>query len=379
VRYLDSGTDDPAQSLGAWLTGVLRVPGVTELRWQTGYFDAAGLGPMLPVLASGAMVHAVIGSNDAATSADAVNRLLACLGPPRANASVGVVSYSNGLFHPKVYHVRWHSGEQAAYIGSANLTKAAVSALNVEAGITLDSREGDSAAFLDGIAARIDAWFAAPSPPGFSIVEPASVAALVASGLLAAAPPPPPLPPRPPAAGGVGAGARPGRRALFRLPDVPPLPAAPAPPPPRPAPAPTGPLMWEKRLSMTDAQRQTGHATGDLRLVQAGFRVGGALIDWTTYFRRTVFGAAAWTTTANPQGKLVEKADVEFDITILGQPLGRQTLTVGHKPSGEAGQGNYTTSIRWGAVVHAVDVTGCTLRLYAPPHGQRAPFVLEVL
>lgn len=135
----------------------------------------------------------------------------------------------------------------------------------------------------------------------------------------------------------------------------------------------TGDPIWHKTLTATDAQEQAGHPTGDVRLAQAGYE-----IDQTTYFRNEVFGAANWTATTNSGGKLVETADIDFDVTILGEHLGRHTLTVSHKPSGEAGQGNYTSNIRWGGLVKGRGLTGRVLRLYAPAAGTAGPFFLEV-
>lgn len=139
-----------------------------------------------------------------------------------------------------------------------------------------------------------------------------------------------------------------------------------------------GELIWQKTLSATDAQEQQGHPTGDLRLTQAGFHVGTELIDPTTYFRGDIFGAAVWAASTNVNNKLVETAEVEFDVTILGNHLGRMVLTVSHKPSGEADQGNYTTNIRWGSIVSGANLTGRELRLYAPAVSGVGPFVLEV-
>ena len=49
-------------------------------------------------------------------------------------------------------------GSEAAYVGSANLTPPGLS-LHVEAGILLDSNDGDPASILREIATAIDAWF----------------------------------------------------------------------------------------------------------------------------------------------------------------------------------------------------------------------------
>jgi hypothetical protein len=145
------------------------------------------------------------------------------------------------------------------------------------------------------------------------------------------------------------------------------------------APVARGPLLWQKVLTRTDAQHQAGNITGDLRLTRAEFRVAGKLIKQATYFRRSVFANGTWTDArAEPR---VETADFDFEITIRGQHYGAHRLTVSHKPSGEAGQGNYTTGIRWGALsplLRQVDVSGATLSLYGPPTGTTAPFFIDI-
>ena len=146
-------------------------------------------------------------------------------------------------------------------------------------------------------------------------------------------------------------------------------------------PGPRGPLVWRKvELSRTDAQRQVGNPTGDLRLTQAKFEVGGGVIDQTRYFRHEVFGEGDWT--LERQSPRVETADFVFDVTILGDRLGPMMLAVSHKPTGEAGQGNYTTGVRWGPLLdilaHQIDVTGKTLSLYGPPRGAKDPFFIEI-
>jgi hypothetical protein len=140
-----------------------------------------------------------------------------------------------------------------------------------------------------------------------------------------------------------------------------------------------GPLLWRKRLSATDAQRKAGQTspTGDLRLTQAGFRVRGALIRPQTYFRRQVFGSASWKPLPGRVAK--EHAQIDFDITILGNGPRRHRLTVQHKPSGEARQRNYTTGIRWGQVLpQGSNLKGRVLRLYGPPPGSKLPFFIDV-
>ncbi len=141
-----------------------------------------------------------------------------------------------------------------------------------------------------------------------------------------------------------------------------------------------GALVWQKVLPASDVQRQPGNPTGGVRLTQARWYDEGKRIDWTTYFRNKVFAGLEWRQTrARP---FVEEAVVRFDVTVLGKRLGIHELAVSHKPSGEAGQANYTTILQWTGLSQTIkdaDLTGRTLRLYAPPAGAKEPFFIEIL
>ena len=139
-------------------------------------------------------------------------------------------------------------------------------------------------------------------------------------------------------------------------------------------------LMWRKTLSRTDAQRQKGNQTGDLRLTQARFEYRGKRIDQTKYFRYEVFGGGEWTEPNRPPQGIKkpytyrEVSTFVFKIMIEGEKERLMEMEVSHKKSGEAGQGNYTTGIRWGPVmVHKlrerVNITGMVLSLYRLPEG----------
>ena len=136
-------------------------------------------------------------------------------------------------------------------------------------------------------------------------------------------------------------------------------------------------LLWRKLLSATDAQRQPGNATGDLRLTQAAFEVDGKRINQTTYFRESVFAGANWTAEGNS-----EITEITFFISIFGHAFGNVPLIVSHKPSGEAGQGNYTTNIRWGTLGSQLrdthNVTGALLRLYQGGPTNEAQFSIII-
>lgn len=196
---------------------------MTELRWQSGYYSADGLGPFIPTLqrlsANNLLVRAVIGSNDSCTLQAHVADLVTAIGLPRVQAQLGIASYAAGLFHPKTYHIRRDDGSQAAYVGSSNLTAPGLGGQNIEAGLIIDTREGDDTAVLDAVAHGVDGWFN-PIRPGLEpIINANDVNRLQAQGLLAAAPPPPPpRPPVPPGAHLGPAAALPALRPLVVLP-----------------------------------------------------------------------------------------------------------------------------------------------------------------
>jgi hypothetical protein len=130
-----------------------------------------------------------------------------------------------------------------------------------------------------------------------------------------------------------------------------------------------GNLVWtRKKLPASSVQLSPGgNPTGGLRLVQDDFIVVGHKIDQTSYFRNTLFGNFKWRQIRNTP--YVEAATVPFEVTIKGKFLGKHDLEIRHKPSGEAGQHNYTTSISWGSIGETIrksNLTGARLELYSP-------------
>lgn len=223
MRYVDTGSRNPTQALGAWLQAEL-ASDIVELRWQSGFFTAGGLGLLAPTLqrltANNQTIKAVIGSNNGVTFRDHVIQLLEFLGVPRPQAYLGVVSYSNAFFHPKTYHMRRLDGSQCAYVGSANFTEDGVASLHVEAGLILDTRDGDAETVLDQIAAATDAWFTTDRDGFCQITGPETIDWLVTEGVLALIPLPSVS-----EGTGVGGGSRLGTRpTLQRLIGLPRLP-----------------------------------------------------------------------------------------------------------------------------------------------------------
>jgi|WetSurMetagenome_2_1015567.scaffolds.fasta_scaffold41230_2 hypothetical protein len=142
-----------------------------------------------------------------------------------------------------------------------------------------------------------------------------------------------------------------------------------------------GELLWQKtKLPKSDVQRQKGNVTGGLRLTQAGWEVSGNLINQTVYFRNELFGHLTWSVWK--EKPFSEKADASFDVYLLGKSYGTHQLTISHKPSGEAGQRNYTTILHWGDLAETIrklNLVGKTFNLYAPSNSQGEPFVIEII
>ena len=123
-------------------------------------------------------------------------------------------------------------------------------------------------------------------------------------------------------------------------------------------------LLWQKKLSATDAQNQDGHPTGCIKLTQGRFKVDGVPIDHTTYFRDIVFSGLPWSTVSN--NPFTEASDVDVDLVIDGNHYGTHKLSVRHKPSGEAGQGNAATQLHWTSmeeIIRELNPTNMILRL----------------
>jgi HKD family nuclease len=129
-------------------------------------------------------------------------------------------------------------------------------------------------------------------------------------------------------------------------------------------------LVWRKlALSQSDAQHvPNGTAvTGNLKLTQARYIVNGVIIDQTTYFRNQIFNALQWVN-SKANNNIYEEADCQFDISVLGNPIGTYTLKISHDPNRIAGQGNVPTWLHWGSTLmnylQQSNYTGRTLNLY---------------
>jgi len=162
VKYIDSSIREIEHTVAWWMHETAS-GGHSEFRCQSGYFTSEGASILLDSLKEwsdqGQTTKLLLGSNGASTLATHISFLAGTLGLPREHVALGIVSFQSSLFHPKVYHFKREDGTETAYVGSSNFTGPGISGLNIEAGIVLDSREGDDVEILASIRDRIDDWF----------------------------------------------------------------------------------------------------------------------------------------------------------------------------------------------------------------------------
>jgi hypothetical protein len=250
----------------------------------------------------------------------------------------------------------------------------------VEAGVVLDTSDGDDPGVLGSIRDAIDWWFES-SPVGFTLVTSLTdLDDLVARGRLDV--------PRPPLVRPVSSAGASGSTEHITLSPLTALPAIPSagttaespgtePPaesaepgaeqPGAVAPASTGSpsvvtVEWSKVLSQSDAQRKPrGNQRGSITLIAAGHP-----IKAQTYFRFDFFSGAPWAADTTSTGEGRETAVVAFAAMVLGQEAGVLHLPVTYAPNREASQANYTTLLHIGPLgphFAAHDMTGRELRL----------------
>jgi hypothetical protein len=145
-----------------------------------------------------------------------------------------------------------------------------------------------------------------------------------------------------------------------------------------------GVLVWRKILPRSDAlqvSEGTAHV-GGVRLTQAKFENSASQrIDQTTYFRQ-IFADYHWELETGRHRSIdQEHAFVPMRIIIRDMDYGIHNFEISHKPSGEAGQDNYTTILRWGRefnpIIQREDLTGAVLSLYETAE-ENADFLINI-
>ena len=80
------------------------------------------------------------------------------------------------------------SGRQVAYVGSANLTSRGINGLNIEAGIALDTAQGDPVDVLSHVTQAVSDWFSSTPSGLFQVGSHDDVDRLARRGILTTAP-----------------------------------------------------------------------------------------------------------------------------------------------------------------------------------------------
>jgi PLD-like domain len=352
---------------------------ITAVCLSSAFVNSGGVSALQASLSSyAAVTKCFVGIRNGVTTVQGLKILL------DTGAQVYVVDTGTPyrIFHPKFYAV---ISKTKAYviIGSANTTYSGLhSNIEVSAHFSLELSDKSDSAFLSGLLDPIQFLIKTYPLNCYRLKDKTHANNLFTAGLVEDED-------NPKTTGPVGIASK-GTNTVPVMPLPKGIPSKaksstkPAPPPTTTRPAPIGSvtygrLVWEKpKLPPSDLQfpGATGNATGVLRLTQAKYTVGGVIIDQTTYFRNTVFGALAWTSTTS--GK--ETAVLNTALVIAGVLVGIYDLPVSHNSAWESGQGNYTTAIHWDVATPKINDTaliGRALRLYAPS-GANRPFVIEI-
>jgi hypothetical protein len=191
MKYLDTGDRDIAKTLYRWFEN-LTPTDIASIRIQTGFFSEDSLGLIAPIFehckTQDIPTSVLIGSNDGGTLKTSISAIAELIDLSRSNSRLGVVSYSGGYYHPKVYHLSRSDGSQVAFVGSANLTGAGLTQ-HVEAGVAFDSAEGDPTSILDSISTAVDKWFDEKRKGLIEITSSSDIDQLADEGILAITPP----------------------------------------------------------------------------------------------------------------------------------------------------------------------------------------------
>lgn len=243
MRYLDSASRNPADTLYTWLNDVL--PDATYFGCQTGYFAYDGLFPLeshlVDLLTRSGQLRLVVGANEGSLRRVDLEDVLDLFDQVPSNPAKSLVlaAADDVLMHSKTYYVEKSNGSKHAFIGSANLTHSGLSR-NIETGIVIDNATSPGAPF-DEIRDAIEYWHLTPPKNAIPVTR-AILAKLVADGVVDQARPPRPA--RPPKDRIARAKVFPALGAILRLPRkkraV--VPQAPVAPPTTPPPVPNATL-----------------------------------------------------------------------------------------------------------------------------------------
>lgn len=347
------------------LVSLARETWLDKLIISSAFSNSAGVAAVSTALAPVAgACRAFIGVRNGSTTAQATAALL----------KLGVELYAldtatrSLIFHPKAY-IATGPNQARAIVGSANLTHAGLFN-NIEAGtdIELDLSDASDKAFVDTMLDGFDDLIVNHPQHCFRIHSGRQIVDLMKQGILEDE-----RNPKTQTTFGSGKQGNSTSKPRINLPFkssigktktrkpkiVPATPASSLPI--------YGQLVWAKpKLPRTDLQLNPGNASGVLRLTQASYKVGGVVIDQTTYFRNQVFGALKWTHNTTAQK---DEAVALTSLVIAGVYVGDFDMPLSHKLAWAAGQNNYTTGLHWDKATSHIKNSGLvdrSLKLYQP-------------
>lgn len=351
------------------LVSLVSLPWLKRLVISSAFCNSAGVAAVSTALAPVAnLCRAFIGVRNGSTTAQATAALL----------KLGIEVYGldtatrSRIFHPKAF-LATGDGQARAIVGSANLTHAGLFN-NIEVGsdIELDLADVSDKVFVDNILDGFDDLVNNHPQHCFRILNGRQIVDLMRQGILEDE-----RNPKTQTAFGSGTQGSTTSKPRINLPfksspkktrtKKPKIGAA-APVGGSPASPPIyGQLAWSKpSLPASDLQLNPGHAPGVLRLTQARYKVSGAVIDQTTYFRNQVFASLNWNYNSSAQK---EEAVAPISLIIAGVYVGDFDMLLSHKPSWAAGQSNYTTGLHWAGATNHIKkpgLVGRALNLYQP-------------
>lgn len=362
------------------LVSLVSQPWLERLVLSSAFCNSAGVAAVSTALGPVAKVcRAFIGVRNGSTTAQATAALL----------KLGVELYAldtatrSRIFHPKTF-MATGDDQARAIVGSANLTHAGLFN-NIELGsdIELDLADASDKAFVDAITDGFDDLINNHPQHCFRILNGRQIVDLMRQGILEDE-----RNPKTQTAFGSGTQGSTTSKPRINLPfkgspkktkTKKPKLSTTAPTGGLPASPPIyGQLVWSKpSLPASDLQLNPGHAPGVLRLTQARYKIGGIVIDQTTYFRNQVFSTLSWNYNLVAQK---DEAVAPTSLIIAGVYVGDFDMPLSHKPSWAAGQGNYTTGLHWaGATNHIKQpgLVGRTLKLYQPASAM-GRYVIEI-
>ena len=167
AKYICSSSEKKTDHVRYWLEKNL-APNAQQFLAQSGYFSFAAIEPFIStlnsILKAGNSIRLVLGSNGGSLGTEDAKAIFKIL-KGKTNCSLTIIALGNAEFHPKCYVITRNDGSKTAMVGSQNFTFPGT-AKNYEAGLILDTSDGDAPSIIDQISDSIDKWHTAQEVDG---------------------------------------------------------------------------------------------------------------------------------------------------------------------------------------------------------------------